>query len=258
MTFWDHLDELRSVLLKSLAAWLVGVVVAFVCKDLLFAWLFAPASSDFVLYHALCRLAEYSGWSALCPGDIQVSFLNTELTAQFMTHVEVSLWAGFVLALPFIVYWLYGFVAPALYEHEKKYSITLVVCATALFVLGVMLDYFLIFPFSFRFLSSYQVTDLVVNQISLRSYISLFIVLALLMGLLFEVPVVTWFLAKMGILNADQLRKGRKYVFVAILILAAIITPTGDPFTLMLVTAPIYLLYELSIWMVGNRVISSV
>lgn len=253
MTFWDHLDELRSVLLKSLAAWLVGVVAAFLCKDLLFSWLFAPASPDFVLYRALCRLAESTGLAALCPGEMEVSFLNTELTAQFMTHVEVSLWAGFVLALPFIVYWLYGFIAPALYEHEKKYSIALVACATALFVLGVLLDYFLIFPFSFRFLSSYQVTDIVVNQISLSSYISLFIVLALLMGLLFEVPVVTWFLAQMGILNDSRLRKGRKYVFVAILILAAIITPTGDPFTLMMVTAPIYLLYELSIWIVKKK-----
>ena len=253
MTFWDHLDELRSVLLKSLAAWLVGVVVAFLSKDLLFSWLFAPASSSFVLYRALCRLSEITGWSVLCPGEIQVSFLNTELTSQFMTHIEVSLWAGFVLALPFIVYWLYGFVSPALYEHEKKYSITLVVCATALFVLGVLLDYFLIFPFSFRFLSSYQVTELVVNQISLSSYISLFIVLALLMGLLFEVPVVTWFLARMGILDGHQLRKGRKYVFVAILVIAAVITPTGDPFTLLLVTFPIYLLYELSIWIVGKN-----
>ena len=252
MTFWDHLDELRSVLLKSLAAWLVGVVAAFLCKDLLFSWLFAPASPDFVLYRALCRLAESTGWAALYPGEMEVSFLNTELTAQFMTHIEVSLWAGFILALPLIVYWLYGFVAPALYEQEKKYSIALVICSTALFVLGVLLDYFLIFPFSVRFLSGYQVTDLVVNQISLSSYISLFIVLALLMGMLFEVPIITWFLAKMGILNDSQLRKGRKYVFVGILILAAVITPTGDPFTLMMVTLPIYLLYELSIWIVGH------
>ncbi|MBQ9602820.1 MAG: twin-arginine translocase subunit TatC [Paludibacteraceae bacterium] len=249
MTFWDHLDELRSVLLKSLAAWLVCAIAAFFAKDILFAWLFAPTSSDFVLYRALCRMAETTGWSALCPRDVQVSFLNTELTAQFMTHVEVSLWAGFILALPLIVYWLYGFVAPGLYEQEKRYSIVLVVCATGLFMLGVLLDYFLIFPLSFRFLSTYQVTDLVVNQINLSSYISLFIVLALLMGLLFEVPVVTWFLSKMGILNASHLRKGRKYVFVAILIIAAVITPTGDPFTLLLVTLPIYGLYEMSIWL---------
>ena len=252
MTFWEHLDELRSVLLKSLAAWLVCAVGAFCSKNLLFGWLFAPASSDFVLYRLLCRLAEYSGWSALCPGEMEVSFLNTELTAQFMTHMQVSLWAGFVMALPLMVYWLYGFVAPALYEHEKRYSISLAVCATALFVLGVLLDYFLIFPLSFRFLSGYQVSGLVVNQISLSSYISLFIVLALLMGLLFEVPVITWFLAKVGILKAQHLRRGRKYVFVAIHILAAVLTPTGDPFTLLLVTMPIYGLYELSILIVSK------
>lgn len=228
MTFWDHLDELRSVLLKSLAAWLVGVVVAFCFKQPLFDLILRPLQDNQQL-------------------------INIDVTGQFMTHVQVSLLAGFILALPLIVYWLYGFVAPALYEREKKYSIALVSCATVLFVLGVLLDYFVIFPFSFRFLSTYQVTDSVVNQISLSSYISLFVVLALLMGLLFEVPVVTWFLAKMGILNAAQLRKGRKYVFVAILILAAVITPTGDPFTMLLVSLPVYLLYELSICIVRNQ-----
>jgi len=227
MTFWDHLDELRSVLLKSLAAWLAGVVVAFCFKKPVFDLIFRELQPDQQL-------------------------VNIDVTGQFMTHVEVSLLVGFVLALPLIVYWLYGFVAPALYEHEKKYSIALAGCATGLFVLGVLLDYFLIFPFSFRFLSTYQVADSVVNRISLSSYVSLFIVLALLMGLLFEVPVVTWFLAKMGILNAGQLRRGRKYVFVAILIVAAVITPTGDPFTMLLVTIPIYLLYELSIWLIRN------
>lgn len=184
---------------------------------------------------------------------MQVSFLNTELTAQFMTHIQVSLWVGFLLALPLIVYWLYGFIAPALYEQEKRYSVRLMVSVTLLFLAGVVLDYFLIFPLSFRFLSAYQVTELVVNQISLSSYITLFIVLALLMGLLFEVPVLTWFLAKMGILNCNLLRQARKYVFVALLIIAAVITPTGDPFTLLLVTLPIYLLYELSIKIIPEK-----
>ena len=247
LTFWEHLDELRTVLLKSLAAWVIGAMAAFCFKDALFAVLFAPSSADFILYRGLCRLAQLTGWSALCPPHMQVSFLNTELTAQFMTHIQVSLWVGFLLALPLIVYWLYGFIAPALYEQEKRYSVRLMVSVTLLFLAGVVLDYFLIFPLSFRFLSAYQVTELVVNQISLSSYITLFIVLALLMGLLFEVPILTWFLAKMGILNCDLLRQARKYVFVALLIIAAVITPTGDPFTLLLVTLPIYLLYELSI-----------
>lgn len=247
LSFWDHLDELRSVLLRSLGAWLAGSVVAFGCKTWLFRWLFAPAQPDFVLYRALCRLAERTGWQSLCPEPLDIHFLNTELTAQFMTHLEVSLWAGLLLALPLIVYWLYGFVSPALYEREKRYSVRLIVCSVLLFVAGVVLCYLIIFPLSFRFLSGYQVTDLVVNQISLSSYMSLFVVLALLMGLMFEIPVLTWFLSKMGLLRSEHLKKYRRHVFVAILIFAAVITPTGDPFTLLLVTLPVYLLYELSI-----------
>ena len=246
-SFWDHLDELRGVLLKSLCALVVASIAAFCFKDGLFALLFAPAQSDFVLYRGLCRLAEATGWTSLCPEEMHIDFLNTELTAQFMTHIEVSLFAGLILASPLIVYWLYGFVAPALYARERKYSVALIVCSLLLFVAGVCLDYFLIFPLSFRFLGTYQVTELVTNQISLSSYISLFVVLALLLGLLFEVPVLTWFLSRIGVLKREHLVRFRRHVFVAILIIAAVITPTGDPFTLLLVTLPVYLLYELSI-----------
>lgn len=250
MTFWDHLDELRGVILKSLAAWCVAAVGAFCFKEQLFAFLFAPTQPDFILYRALCRLAHSTGWEALCPEAVEIGFINTELTAQFMTHIQIALFAGLIVAMPLIVYWVYGFIAPALYEQEKRYSLTLVFSSLALFVAGVALTYLVIFPFAFRFLGTYQVSELVVNQISLSSYFSLFIVLALLMGLFFEVPVLTWFLARMGILKADHLRRYRRHVFVAILILAAVITPTGDPFTLLLVTLPVYLLYELSIFLV--------
>lgn len=250
MTFWDHLDELRGVLLKSLAAWCVAAVGAFCFKEQLFAFLFAPAQPDFILYRALCRLAHSTGWDALCLEAVEVGFINTELTAQFMTHIQIALFAGLIVAMPFIVYWVYGFIAPALYEQEKRSCLVLALSSMALFVAGVALTYLVIFPFAFRFLGTYQVTELVVNQISLSSYFSLFVVLALLMGLFFEVPVLTWFLARMGVLKADYLRRYRRHVFVAILILAAVITPTGDPFTLLLVTLPVYLLYELSILLI--------
>ncbi|MBR1425859.1 MAG: twin-arginine translocase subunit TatC [Paludibacteraceae bacterium] len=245
--FWDHLDELRAVLLKSLAAWTIASLLAFCFKDVLFRLLFAPTQSDFVLYRLLCRLAQATGRDGLCPGDIRVSFLNTDLTAQFMAHVWVSLAAGLLVALPLTVWWLYGFIAPALYRHERRYAVRLTCASLLLFAAGVALSYFLLFPLSFRFLAAYSVTDLVVNQISLSSYLSLFLVLTLLMGLLFQVPVLTWFLARMGLLRREQLRRYRRHVFVAILIVAAVITPTGDPFTLLLVTLPVYLLYELSI-----------
>ena len=221
LSFWDHLDELRSALLKSLAAWFVCSVAAFCCKDQLFALLMRPLGEQ--------RL------------------INIDVTAQFMTHVEVSLCIGFVAALPLIIWWLYGFVAPALYQSEKRYSITFLIVSVLLFVAGVALNYLLIFPLSFRFLSMYEVSPLVVNRISLSSYFSLLVVLSVLMGLLFEVPVLTWLLSKIGILRREHLKRYRGHVFVAILIVAAVITPTGDPFTLMLVTLPVYLLYELSI-----------
>ena len=222
LSFWDHLDELRSVLLRSLAAWLVASIAAFCCKHWVFAVLMKPLGEEQTL-------------------------LNIDVTAQFVTHIQVSLCVGLLIALPCIVWWLYGFVAPALYASEKRYSVTFLLCAILLFAAGVTLNYFVIFPFSFRFLSAYQVSGVVVNQISLTSYISLLLVLSVMMGLLFEVPILTWLLSKLGILQREHLKRYRGHVFVAIMIVAAVITPTGDPFTLMLVTLPVYLLYELSI-----------
>ena len=222
LSFWDHLDELRSALLKSLGAWLVASAAAFVCKEPLFAVLMKPLGAEQKL-------------------------INIDVTAQFVTHVQVALCIGFVVALPLMIWWLYGFVAPALYRQEKRYTVIFMVCAVLLFAAGVALNYFLIFPLSFRFLSEYQVSPTVVNQISLSSYFSLLLVLSILMGLLFEVPVVTWLLSRLGILRPEYLKRYRRHVFVALLIVAAVITPTGDPFTLLLVTLPVYGLYELSI-----------
>lgn len=247
LSFWEHLDELRSVLLKSLGAWCIATLVAFIFKGPLFAFLFAPTQSDFVLYGWLCQLGQAIEWEGLCPESVHIQFINTELTAQFMSHIQVSMLAGLVLALPFIIWWLYGFISPALYEQERRKGIVLSITSLFLFVVGVGLSYLLIFPLSFRFLGTYQVTSLVVNQISLSSYMSLFLVLTVLMGLLCEIPILTWLLSRMGILEREHLRRYRRHVFVAILILCAVITPTGDPFTLLLITLPIYLLYELSI-----------
>lgn len=224
-SFWSHLDELRSTLIKSLCAWVVASVAVFFFKEQVFALLMKPLGQEQTL-------------------------INIDVTAQFVTHMQVSLCIGFVIALPLIVAWLYRFVSPALYTHEKRYTIIFMLSALLLFAAGVALNYFLIFPLSFRFLSTYEVSPTVTNQISLSSYISLLLVLSILMGLLFEVPVVTWLLAKLGILRREHLKHYRRHVFVAILILAALITPTGDPFTLLLVTLPVYALYELSIWII--------
>lgn len=228
LSFWEHLEELRSVLLKSLAAWLIASVVAFCFKQPLFDLIFRPLESGQQL-------------------------INIDVTAQFFTHMQVALCVGFVVALPLIVAWLYGFVAPALYQNEKRYSLIFMLSALILFAAGVALNYFVIFPLSFKMLSTYQVSDIVVNQISLTSYISLLLVLSIFLGLMFEIPVLTWLLAKLGILRREHLKHYRGHVFVAILIIAAVITPTGDPFTLLLVTLPIYLLYELSIIIIPRQ-----
>ena len=228
LSFWEHLEELRSVLLKSLAAWLIASVVAFCFKQPLFELIFRPLESGQQL-------------------------INIDVTAQFFTHMQVALCVGFVVALPLIVAWLYGFVAPALYQNEKRYSLIFMLSALILFAAGVALNYFVIFPLSFKMLSTYQVSDIVVNQISLTSYISLLLVLSIFLGLMFEIPVLTWLLAKLGILRREHLKHYRGHVFVAILIIAAVITPTGDPFTLLLVTLPIYLLYELSIIIIPRQ-----
>jgi len=228
MTFWEHLDELRSVLFKSLLAWLIASIAAFCFKEPLFDLIFRPLEQGQQL-------------------------INIDVTAQFFTHVQVALCVGFVIVLPLIVTWLYGFIAPALYQNEKRYSLIFVLSSLVLFAGGVALNYFVIFPLSFKMLSTYQVSDIVVNKISLTSYISLLLVLSIFMGLMFEIPVLTWLLAKLGILRREHLKRYRGHVFVGILIIAAVITPTGDPFTLLLVTLPIYLLYELSIMIIPKQ-----
>lgn len=247
-SFWEHLDVLRSVIIRCVIACTIATIGMFFCKDWLFNILFAPSQPDFVLYRALCRLSLLLHFPSLCPDSFDVSFINTELTAQFMTHLQVALWSGLILAMPYIIYQLYGFISPALYQQEKHYTVLFISVGTLLFFLGVALNYFIIFPLSFRFLSTYQVQAAVVNQISLGSYISTFLILSLLMGVMFELPILTFTLSQLGLLTSATMRQYRRHVFVIILIIAAIITPTGDIFTLLIVSLPIYLLYEISIW----------
>ena len=246
-SFWDHLEVLRKVLFRCLIAWMVGAVAAFCFKNLLFGLLFAPSRDDFISYQGLAWLCEKTGWQSLCPGSFQASFINTELAAQFMTHIKVALGAGLVVVSPYVLVQLYGFVAPALYDREKRHAAPIIIWGTLLFMLGVLMNYFIIFPFAFRFLNDYQVYEEVKNQISLSSYISNLLMLSLLMGVLFEIPIVNYLLAKAGLLQAETLKKYRRHAIVAIAIVAAVITPTGDAVTLTLVTLPIYMLYEASI-----------
>lgn len=225
MTFWDHLDELRSRLWRILAMVVIAMVLCFFFKEQLFAIVLGPKP-------------EY------------LQLINVELTQQFLIHMRVALWAGLIIASPYIIYEVFAFIAPGLYENERRITIRAVVISYLLFVSGVLLSYFAIFPITVDFLGSYQVADYVTNTITLSSYISVMGIMCLLMGVVFELPVLCWLLAKVGLLKASFMRHYRSHAVVVILILAAVITPTGDPFTLSLVSIPIYLLWELSILIV--------
>lgn len=249
MTFWEHLDELRTVLFRSAIVVVLLMAVVFCFKSFVFdTIIFSPRTSQFILYQWINRLAALSPrLSSLSIEPFQIDLINIELSAQFFTHMSVSFWIGFVVSVPFILYQVWTFVRPALYAGEKKSILTAFAFCSILFFLGITVGYFLVFPLTIKFLGTYQVSDWVGNQISLQSYISMFTWLILVMGLVFEMPVLIHLLSRFGIVTKKLLRKYRKHAIVALLLLAAIITPSGDAFTMIMVATPLFLLYEFSI-----------
>ena len=243
MDFWDHLDELRSCLLKALAAVVLCAVAAFCCKELLFAIVMAPSRNDFVTYRLFTRLTGVSS-------EFHIDLFNPELAQQFLVHMRVALWMGLLVVSPYVLYLLFHFVAPGLYAHERRYAVSAVGSGYLMFLMGVALNYFIIFPLTFRFLGTYQVSPDVPNRIALTSYVGMLLMLCLVMGVMFELPVLSWLLAKVGVLKADFMTRYRKHAIVVIVILAAVITPTGDAITMSVVALPIYLLYEVSVLVV--------
>ncbi len=238
MTFWDHLDELRGVIIRALLVTTVAAAVAFCLKEPLFDIVLAPRSGDFITYRLL----------GVEP--FEISLMNTGLTEQFMIHLKTAFYAGLLVASPYIIYLLFGFIQPALYDNERRYATTLVGSGYLMFMVGTLLNYLLIFPLTVRFLGTYQVSPDVANMLTIQSYIDTLLMMSLVMGIVFELPVVCWLLGRMGLINARMMGQWRKHAIVAILIVAAIITPTTDAFTLFVVALPIWLLYELSILIV--------
>ncbi len=218
---------MRTRLWRVLLVAIVAMVACFCFKEQLFAVVMYPK-----------------------PDWLQL--INVELTQQFLTHMRVALWAGLVVVSPYIIYQMFAFVAPGLYAAERRLTVRAVGAGYLLFLAGVALNYFVVFPFTVRFLGGYQVSASVQNTITLSSYISVLGVMSLVMGMVFELPVLCWLLAKMGVLKASFMKRYRRHAIVVIVILGAIITPTGDPFTLSLVAVPIYLLWELSILIVKH------
>ena len=238
MTFWDHLDVLRSSLIRMAVVVVLLAVAAFVMKDALFSVVLAPRSSDFVSY----RLLGVDAFS--------LHLMNTGLTEQFMVHMRTALYAGLLLASPYVLYELFRFVSPGLYANERRYAVWIVGAAYLMFLVGTAVNYFVVFPLTVRFLGTYQVSPDVDNMLTLQSYIDTLLGMNLVMGVVFELPVVCGLLGRMGLLTSGMMAEYRRHAVVAILIVAAIITPTTDVFTLFVVALPIYLLYEVSIQIV--------
>jgi sec-independent protein translocase protein TatC len=239
LTFWDHLEELRRVLLRCIVVVALFAVLAFIFKDEVFWVIFAPKSPDFL--------------PVIFGSSPEVQLINTELTRQFVVHMMTSLYVGIIVAAPYIIFELYRFISPGLYENERRYSTPLVIASYFMFMTGILFCYFILFPITFRFLANYQVDTSIQNLISLESYIDTLVFLSLAMGIIFEIPILSWLLGRLGILHRQQMQQYRRHAIVIILIIAAIITPTSDAITLAIVSLPMYLLYEVSILLVPRK-----
>lgn len=254
LSFWDHLEALRWTIFRVGIALIVLLIGSFIAMPYIFDdFILGPTTSDFFLYKIFASASKIPFGPDFSDTSFAVDIININVASQFMTHISTSFWMALVLVFPFLIYQLWLFIRPALYDKELRNVRLAFVTGTFMFFLGCALGYCIIFPFTFRFLVEYQVSQTIVNQINLQSYIGVFIMLIFVMGLVFELPLLAWLLGKLGLINKEMLKGLRRYAVVVLLILAAVITPTGDPFTLSLVFIPLYLLYELSILIVAKK-----
>ncbi len=247
-TFWDHLEVLRWTLVRVAVVIVSVTIVMFMVMPYLFdRFIMAPTTNDFFMYR---WLEEASGGLFNFTDDFAVQIINIHVASQFFTHVSTSISMALVVSFPYVVYELWRFVKPALFAHELRHVRAVFVGGTLMFYLGCLLAYCLVFPFCFRFLTEYELSASIHNQIDLSSYIGNFTMLILFMGLVFELPLVAWLLSCLGFVDQTFLRKYKSHAVVLLMVLSAVITPSGDPFTMLLIAIPLYLLYELSIWVV--------
>ena len=240
-SFWDHAEVLRGVLIRAVAVIAVLAVVFFAVMPRLFdSVVMAPCRPDFPLYSFLG--AEMG----------EVRLINIQLASQFFIHMSASLYLALVAGFPIVLSLLWGFVSPGLYPDEKRGASVALVGANLMFFAGVAVGYYLVFPLTLRFLADYQLSPLIPNQISLDSYMDNFLMVVLMMGIVFELPVAAWLLGRLGIVHRGLFTAYRRHAIVALLVLAAVITPTGDPFTLAVVFVPVYILWEISALLVPS------
>lgn len=246
MSFWAHVDDLRKVLLRIAAVMTVLGVAAFAAMPWIFDHvIMAPCSPRFPTYSLFNAIAAASGFGELATaGDFTVDIVSVELSSQLFAHLSAAGWTALVVGFPIVIYLLWSFVSPALHKNEKQGIVRAFLAGNFLFYCGVLAAYFLVFPLALRFLSQYSLSDAIRPIISLDSYMDNFFTLLLAMGAVFELPLVAWLLGKMGVLNRAFFSRYRRHAIVVLLVLAALVTPTGDPFTLMIVFLPIYILWE--------------
>lgn len=247
MTFWEHLDELRKVIFKSAIVIVVLTVIFFINKKFVFDTLIlAPSKGDFILWRILEKISYLMRYESDFT-NFNLKLINFELSSQFFIHVSTSITLAIIVSVPLIFYQIWSFIKPALYVKERIAVRKAFMFSTVLFFVGVVVSYIMVFPLTIRFLGTYQVSEEIVNTISLQSYISMFTWLTLIMGVVFEMPALAAILSRIGLISKSFLKKYRKHAFVILILLAAIITPSGDAFTLFIVGLPLYFLYELSI-----------
>lgn len=252
LTFWGHLDVLRTSLFHIVIALVVCMVGGFIALQYIFdPFILGPTHGDFFLYRWLSSVGKVIPFAPDFSGDgFHVDIININVASQFMVHMTTAFWLALLLAFPYVLYELWTFIRPALYPKEKKNVGTAFFFGAGMFYLGCAVGYSVVFPFTFRFLTTYELSAEITNQISLNSYMSNFLVIIFIMGVVFEIPLLAWVLSQLGLISRPFLREYRKHAVVVLLILAAVITPSGDPFTLAVVFIPLFLLYELAILMV--------
>ncbi|GAB4293466.1 MAG: twin-arginine translocase subunit TatC [Marinilabiliales bacterium] len=245
--FTDHLEDLRKIIIRIIIAVIAFTIIAFFLKHIIFDYiLFAPTKPCFITNCWLCKLGIYMDIPSLCINNIEISLVNMELAGQFRAHIYISVIAGVIFAFPFMIYQIWKFVEPAFKSKEKAIAVKLILSTSLLFFFGIFFGYFIITPLAINFLSNYQVSKSLTDLFNFQNYLSIVSGIVLSTGIIFELPVLVYFLSKMQILTHIKMRKFRKQVIVLIMIISGIITPP-DAFSMILVAIPLYLLYEISI-----------
>ena len=254
MSFLDHLEELRWHLIKSTLAIMILATVAFIFKDIIFdVIIFGPKKADFPTYRFLCKSAQAIGFDSFCFSELPFRVQSRTMAGQFSAHIWTSITAGFILAFPYVIYEFWKFVSPGLHKNERSNARGFIIIASLLFFMGVLFGYYVVTPLSINFLGTYQVSDQVFNDFDLSSYIGLVRACALSSGLIFQLPIIIFFLTKIGLVTPQFLRKYRKFALVIVLIVSAVITPP-DIASQVIVAIPVLILYEVSI-LISARII---